>query len=650
MKINFLISCLFLCTSTLSAQKEFIANWGNGTPKTRLILRGIDTLLFEQYRQNGTIIERKWGKDSVYIYDRRGFVLEKRFFNQVATLDSTLLFFPNGVMFSKKYTDVKGVYYDYVYSFEGELKRYKTIQKVKNNLTKTQTYAPKNKLLQTSWAFMDSKARKDTNYHYITNGIHFIETVTADGHASSVYFDWHGQIDTSKEDYQLESCLEAVPNDSIEENKDKQGGIRYKDCTDGFYRISQDGRIGLVDEAKKWILPPRFEAITKYRNNQFGVKINGLYGVIVQNGEWLIPPQYNSVEFTHLPDIFIVGKHPQEKPKFDTIFSTPSNDALETEALICYNCSSRYGLMKTDGTEILPPIFAQIKALNWRSSVFLIETSSRNRQTEHFVDSKTGLFDAYKGLVVDTIYKHFDYENYTDNAYNDYQFDYKNKYYHILENTLTHKAEIFDHLGQRIFNEGMDNIQPQTDAMPAILAICGWGYYRFPNRNVYPDFGYLIVHNKGKAGLFNLDSLKFELPMNRYDSLIPWLFKHEENGYYFTGLLDNHDADAELALLAREKGQWWLLNTKGQRIYPHSFDTVGEITSSYLHIETEQFRGNSIFGIKNGKLTLFNETSYPKTSTLEDSVFFEIEENIKELRTFDYKIIRIDTEGNVIKD
>jgi hypothetical protein len=266
-------------------------------------------------------------------------------------------------------------------------------------------------------------------------------------------------------------------------------------------------------------LKPQFTEIVTYRGNQFKVKFGEFYGIIDSNLNWLIPPQYDGIEFTHLPDIFIVTK-----------------DFYKVKGDIWSGGYTRYGLAKIHENVILPLIYKQIQKLNWRSSVFLVETGHPNpvTQEEGYRDGHFGLFDAYKGLIIDTVYSRYLCKNSGGYSAFSYSLDiYKDKSYIIFKNPTTNKTQIFDHFGTALFSTPFDEIEFKTDDMASPIFMCGNGTYSYIDRNFYPDFGYLILQNKGKSGVYDLDKKQWTVEMNKYDTIATWLFRYDDKTYRF---------------------------------------------------------------------------------------------------------------------
>lgn len=699
MKKSILLAIALIKIFSVFGQQEHTTNWGNGSPKIRFILRGVDTLLYEEYRENGRILERQWHKDSIYVYDRRGIVIQKRFYNKRAKYkitpvfgitqpDSLIKFFPNGTsIMSKGYTDAKNITYIFKYTFDGRLEGYSSDEKKEDHITKTEFFNSDNQKMNTLWVYPNLELKKDTSY-YETGEIRSVfvskiieDTILqmkTDTTISFFHFDKQGNSKNLTEltngNFSIFQCLEAIVHDSIKEKKIEWGGSRNvypESYPDSFMVKKQDNLVGLVDQKGQWVLPPQFDAIITYRENLFKVKKAGKFGIISKKGKWAIPPQYDGVEFTHLPDIFIVQKTFNRKyitstkdmdedfPDFSTTKrESEKGDSSENKGLKAtpqYNelpnlsdsyKHTRYGLVDTNSVEVLAPKYKQIRALNWRSPVFLVETGHPNpqKQEDDYTDGHFGLFDVHKGFIVDTGKKRY----LDDKSYSAYDYNissYKDKAYIILTNNKTNKAEIFNHFGKPLFKSAFDKIEIIKDAMAATQFTCGWSYYSYPDRNFYPDFGYLLVHNEGKSGLYSLDNQKWVISPNKYDTIVPFLFKHEERDYPFHGLIDNYDVDAELVLFAKKKEKWWILDKKGQPVWNSYFDTMGEI-----HIDCPWAKDitciyKSIFGIRNGKITILTEASYPRQSTFKESVYFEKGENLKVISTFDNQKIHIDKEG-----
>lgn len=686
------------------AQKDFITKWGNGTPKNHFILRGVDTLFFETFYENGSIRERRWHNDSIFKYDRRGIAFQKQFFNTGAKYktspiidgekpDSLIEFLPNGIIMSRKYTDNEGLFHKYIYTIEGKLEYCETKEKINDTLSKILKYNQHNKLFEITWHYHNSNIGKDTSY-YESGKIRYISE-THEGRILSFFkFDENGQVKFTKENYfSILNCLRAVIHDSIEEKKDIIGGstiLTNEDFPDSFLIKKQGGLQGLVDMRGNWILQPEFDDIITYRGDQFKVKFKGKFGVATKNKRWLIPPQYDDLEFTHLNDIFIVKKnyyreYASEKNRIETTIDNDNDefpdfsggatekknekrditteekqiktndiksaDTSNTSKIVNYYKDEygRYGLININGIEILPIKYQRIEPMNWRSSVFLVETGTENPQNREDVskDGQIGLFDGYSGFVVDTCHLW-----YTDDTYSNSRYDilkYNENSLVSLRNRKTGKIEVFNHFGQSILNSTFDGIQTVTSRMAARMVVCGLSYDYFPNHNFYPDFGYIITHSKGKSGIYDLDKQKWLLKPNQYDTIVGCLFNHDALRYPYLGLISNNDVDADLVLLAKKRGKWHILNKEGQPIWRDDFETMGEISDDCPFSFENPCPGKSIFGVKNDRIVIFSQASYPKHSTVKEDVYFEKGEETKTLYTYEGKKITINQNGSILR-
>lgn len=668
MKNITLILALSFTLFSLSAQKEFTQKWGNGIPKIRLILRGIDTLLFEEYRENGSILQSRWNKDSVYFYDRHGIILEKQFFktaekykivntNTHSKPDSSIYFYPNGLIMIREYFDSRGIFYQYYYSIEEKLEHFSFKETLNEKLIKTTSFYPDYKRTEKSWHYKDLHIKRDTSF-FDTGEVSSIFEIQADiGNIKSItIFDKKGNIIPRENKYEMfKNSLESLSHDSIQEKRQKLFGsiiLNIEDFPDTFFLKKQGTFNGLVDVRSNWVLQPQFDTIITYRGTHFKVMVNGKYGIISKSGNWLIPPQYDGVEFTHLPDIFIVEKFQSKDSQNEksTIPPQYDNDGFPNFKNSTHSKieNRQFGLVKTDGTEVLPIKYNHIEALNWRSPVFLIGTNLN--QNNSYEEGCFGLFDAYKGFLTENKYIRCKEGDSYGRPYEHDVFRFKNNSYIILKDTISNKYEIFDHFGKALLTSTFDKIEVQKDDMAVPTAICGWSIEKYPDLNFYPDFGYLIIHNKGKSGVFDLDKKVWSINFNQYDTIRAWLFKHEDENLLYSGNIDHSDVDAELVLLAKKEGKWWILNSKGQPIVNFAFDTIGEVHYECPdNTDSHKCYDKSVFGVKDGKTYFISEKSYPLLSTIEECI--NIDEKITSfpLHTFDGKKLKIDKNGIVIK-
>src|SRR5262249_48603675 len=72
-----------------------------------------------------------------------------------------------------------------------------------------------------------------------------------------------------------------------------QGRLRSTNCNARLI-VDAGGRVGVVDAAMRWIVPPRFDAVTPLpgRDSRMLAKIDGKNGVIGPDGGWIIAPVY----------------------------------------------------------------------------------------------------------------------------------------------------------------------------------------------------------------------------------------------------------------------------------------------------------------------------------------------------------------------
>ena len=635
MKNITLIVALSFSLFSLSAQKESIQKWGNGTPKIRLILRGIDTLLFEEYRENGSILQSRWNKDSVYSYDRHGVILEKQFFktaekykivksNTHGKPDSLIAFYPNGLIMLKKYFDSQGIYHEYFYSVEEKLEHFSFKEILNDKLTKTTSFYPDYKRTEKSWHYKDLHIKRDTSF-FDTGEVSSIFEIQADiGNIKSItIFDKKGNIIPRENKYEMfRKSLKCLRHDSIQEKRQKLFGsiiLDAEDFPDTFFIKKQGTLNGLVDMRGNWVLLPQFDTIITYRDNHFKVLVNGKYGIISKSGNWLIPTQYDNEAFP--------------------ILKNSNRSKIENR---------QFGLMKTDGTEILPIIYNHIEALNWRSSVFLVETNLN--QNNSYEEGCFGLFEAYKGFLTENKYIRCKEGDSYGRPYEHDIFRFKNNSYIILKDTISNKYEIFDHFGKALLASTFDKIEVQKDDMAALAVACGWGIEKQPDLNFYPDFGYLIIQDKGKSGVFDLDKKVWNINLNQYDTIITWLFRHDDENLLYSGNIDHSDVDAELILLAKKEGKWWILNTRGQPIVNFAFDSIGEVKYECPdNMNSYKCYDKSIFGLKDGKTYFISEKSYPLLSTIKECINTAEKTTSFPLHTFDGRKLKIDKNGIVIK-
>jgi hypothetical protein len=76
-----------------------------------------------------------------------------------------------------------------------------------------------------------------------------------------------------------------------------EGRLDFADC-DARLRVRAGGRVGVVDAAMHWIVPPRFEAIMPLpdRDGRMLAKIDGKQGVMGADGRWIIAPVYDELK------------------------------------------------------------------------------------------------------------------------------------------------------------------------------------------------------------------------------------------------------------------------------------------------------------------------------------------------------------------
>ena len=146
-----------------------------------------------------------------------------------------------------------------------------------------------------------------------------------------------------------------------------EGRLDFANC-DARLRVHVGGRVGVVDAAMQWILPPRFEAITPLpgREGRMLARIDGKQGVMGADGAWIVAPVYDNLKDL-AGGTFAAGRDGKYgvlrldgawliEPKYEDL-SRLAGDRYAARL------DGKYGVLLSDGRWLVEPSFEDVKPL-----------------------------------------------------------------------------------------------------------------------------------------------------------------------------------------------------------------------------------------------------------------------------------------------
>nr|WP_237391880.1 WG repeat-containing protein [Paenibacillus dendrobii] len=86
-----------------------------------------------------------------------------------------------------------------------------------------------------------------------------------------------------------------VDGDIIIDCKFDKGIYASWGFSEGLVNVVIDGKAGFIDDCGEFIIEPKYEAASPFRNGYSIVKKNDRYGMINKKGEWVVLPSFNSL-------------------------------------------------------------------------------------------------------------------------------------------------------------------------------------------------------------------------------------------------------------------------------------------------------------------------------------------------------------------
>ncbi|MFT5858586.1 MAG: hypothetical protein ACI865_000674 [Flavobacteriaceae bacterium] len=131
------------------------------------------------------------------------------------------------------------------------------------------------------------------------------------------------------------------------------------------YTSDNSHGVGIILDNDTWLIEPKYDKIV-FWHNHFSVQENGNYGCIDTNGRLIIQPKYQSV--------LAYDNYILLKSKDTTYGATKLNGELllepiyswitEEDGSLTYKIDGKTGLVDTAGTNLLNPVFDEIRFLD----------------------------------------------------------------------------------------------------------------------------------------------------------------------------------------------------------------------------------------------------------------------------------------------
>jgi hypothetical protein len=146
-----------------------------------------------------------------------------------------------------------------------------------------------------------------------------------------------------------------------------EGRLAFANC-DRRLKVDAGGRVGVVDAMMRWIVPPKFEAITwpPGADGRMLAKIDGKHGILGADGAWIVEPVYEDLRVL-AADVFAARRDGKYGAlRIDGVWLIePKYDDLRrlADGRYAARVAGKYGVLLADGTWLVEPSFEDVKPL-----------------------------------------------------------------------------------------------------------------------------------------------------------------------------------------------------------------------------------------------------------------------------------------------
>jgi WG containing repeat len=346
MKAKLFFTLFYLLTIPLFAQKDTSEYWYNGMLKMHLVTRGVDTLLFETYQENGFPALKAWGKDSAYQYDILGTLRAKHYNFKYTTWDisgqKSIYFDKNGKISNAISRDSVGHTVNFSYN-KNRLKTIRESYKLNDSTTYLLLKDSNNKLTQSAIHVFSQKGKEeDIDTFYFPNGkIYIVSKMNRDKYP-------YGSEYLKINDETGKIILETTGEHVLKLEKDNS------ECLYGF-----------KNQKGEWIIPPQYEEVKPLNLDFFIAYKPNEVAIFNEKGEKLLTKDWEYLDLMTTNDCGVRRVYPIGDEDNYLINVVTSNyqivkDKLQN-ALLKFRKKGKYGVADIKGNILLEPKYDNIR-------------------------------------------------------------------------------------------------------------------------------------------------------------------------------------------------------------------------------------------------------------------------------------------------
>jgi WG containing repeat len=326
-------------------------------------------------------------------------------------------------------------------------------------------------------------------------------------------------------------------------------------------RYRMGDKYGIMEHNGKVLLPPQYDDVRQMKGDSFEVKNGQKWGLVDSRGRIIVQPKYYRVDFTSLPNIFIVS---------DT-FTLPDAPVF----------SEILGLINDKNEVLLDPKFSRLQQDYNNPEFFNIA-----RKSSKYLDNLSfdGVFHLKKGWIFDTSYniQHntgiYDYLKrdpvFTDSIIVE-KSGYVNRNYDIV---LPFEYDFMELVTKKTYDAGK--------CKDVDISTC------------HSTQEFFICKKDKKFGIYGKTANKWLIPL-KYDYIEA--FEHSFSDDNYSNAYQN-----DVRFLALKDGKWRWIDENDNPLSDDIMDYAGK--KSYHE---------ALFTIKDNKISLHNRDFFPNNIPLE---------------------------------
>jgi hypothetical protein len=336
---------LLLTAQTLMSQSVVETKYANGTVKKRYHIQQKDTILVEDYYQNGQLAARKWRDDSTHLYNIGEIGRLAKEYGRKKRMDWIEPHF---------FGDGDALYRDSIIEYYPDGKIQKRLFWASDSIFNRQVFLTNGQLMQSN--YWQQNRDSTISYCYTNHDYKYCYTKNIKTHKHQEFKYEHDKL-YQKADYERKTMTSMIGQTFFDTltgepiyiwKQDSQGFHPDKDPTLCLY--------GFRDNADNWVISPQYESVIHFNKTYFIVQKQGKYGVMNRSGQLTTP-----IEWDLLEDLTLASAMVWERISMHDFNEKITNRLPTSIAYLICRKGTKYGVIDNHGKIILEPVYQGIR-------------------------------------------------------------------------------------------------------------------------------------------------------------------------------------------------------------------------------------------------------------------------------------------------